>query len=96
MLVEESLQGRQWRLLPDTPDGAGVVRPALLDGYCVVRSDGVRRELDGYRDRYELLSLARSTGSFETWLESDGAVTDERVAGAAETIREEARAHCSG
>jgi len=97
VLVEESLNGGQWRLLPDSPDYTGVIRPALLDGYCTVRSDVLRQELDDHRDLYELLSLARSMNNIETWLGSETfqGATDEQVEAAGETIRKKARAHYS-
>ncbi|WP_254542942.1 phosphotransferase family protein [Halomarina pelagica] len=92
VLIEESLNGGQWRLLPDSPDNTEIIRSAILEGYCDVRSDTVLYELKKHRELYELLSLARSMNNLEMWLGFQDA-TSEQVEAAARTIREKARLH---
>jgi aminoglycoside phosphotransferase (APT) family kinase protein len=87
VLVEQSLRGGPWRFLPGSPDPVDTVRPALLGGYRGRQPRGASPELRDHRELYELLSLVRSMGSLEPWLETLGA-TPEQVGAAAERLQE--------
>lgn len=89
VLIEESLNGGQWRLLPESPDYTETIRPALLDGYCEIRSESVRDELERHRELYELLSLARSMNNLSLWLGFQDAAP-EQIDAAAQTVRQSA------
>ncbi|MCT9094760.1 phosphotransferase family protein [Haloarchaeobius sp. HME9146] len=95
VLIEQSMNGGQWRLLPDSPDYTDRIRPALLDGYREAGSPRVFDELAEHRDLYELLTLLRSMNNLETWLSVKGA-TSEQVDAAARAVRETALAIVDG
>ena len=89
-LVEQSMNGGQWRLLPDSPDYTDRIRPALLGGYRAVGSSRALAELDAHRDLYELLSLCRSMNNLESWLSVKDAAPAQ-VEAAARTVRDRTR-----
>lgn len=89
VLIEQSMNGGQWRLLPESPDYTDRIRPALLEGYREAGSSHAFAELDAHRDLYELLSLLRSMNNLETWLSVKDA-TSAQIDGAAQTVRETA------
>ena len=94
-LVEQSLNGGQWRLVRDSPDYTERIRPALLDGYREVGPSRALAELDAHRDLYELLSLCRSMNNLEPWLSVKDA-TPAQVDAAARTVRERTRTILDG
>lgn len=94
-LVEQSLNGGQWRLLPESPDYTERIRPALLDGYREVGSPRALAELEAHRELYELLSLCRSMNNLEPWLPTKGA-TNAQVEAAARTVRDRTRTLVDG
>jgi aminoglycoside phosphotransferase (APT) family kinase protein len=94
-LVEQSLNGGQWRLLPHSPDYTEHIRPALLDGYRAVGSPRALAELDAHRELYELLSLCRSMNNLEPWLSTKDATTAQ-VEAAARSVRDRTRTILDG
>lgn len=93
--VEQSINGGQWRLLPDSPDYTDRIRPALLDGYRAAGSSRALAELDAHRELYELLSLCRSMNNLDSWLSVKNA-TSAQVDAAARTVRERTRTIVEG
>lgn len=88
VMLERSLSGGHWDLLPDQPDHRDLVRREARAGYRAAENapgDRTLHERDTHGDTYELLGICRAMANLDEWLERRGA-TPEQIDGAARTL----------